>query len=114
MKKSFIFVGAPGEKLHKDEIEHIAFDLDFSGGVAVEVTDPHIIAKLEGNSHFEEVKPKAQASTGGDKPISQMNTAQLEAAAAKAGVTIEGANVAEKRADLKAKLEAKKDGENDS
>jgi hypothetical protein len=53
--KKFKFVGEPGEKLHKEDIEHVAFGLDFSGGKPVKVEDEKIIAKLEGNSHYQEV-----------------------------------------------------------
>lgn len=58
--KKFKFVGEPGEKLHAEDIVHVAFGLDFSGGKAAEVTGEKVIAKLEGNSHYEEVKARAK------------------------------------------------------
>jgi hypothetical protein len=58
MKRKFKFVGQPGEKIYPEDINHVAFGLDFSGGVEVEVKDKRIINKLSNNSHYEDVTPK--------------------------------------------------------
>ena len=34
-----------------------AFGYDFTGGATPDVTDPFVVAKLRGNSHFECVEP---------------------------------------------------------
>lgn len=54
--KKFKFVGEPGEKLHPEDIKHVAFGYDFSGGKVVKVEEEKVIKKLTNNSHFKEVK----------------------------------------------------------
>lgn len=53
----FKFIGDPKTKeVMKDSVD--AFGVTFNKGKASEVEDEKVIAKLRGNSHFSEVKPK--------------------------------------------------------
>lgn len=51
--KKFVYIGDQTQENEALEAKE-AFGLMFEPGEAVEVTDPAIIAKLEGNSHFAE------------------------------------------------------------
>lgn len=106
--KKFKFVGAPGEKLHLEDVEHHAFGLDFSGGVVVEVKDKAFIEKLANNCHYEEVKES------GGKPPSHMNKDELSEHAATLGLTLTGETKAEMRESLNAQIKAREDGENNN
>ena len=55
-----------------------AFGLAFPVGVAVEVTDPHAVAKLTGNPRFEAVADEAQAVTAARHYLSCFQGAQTE------------------------------------
>lgn len=52
----FKFVGDHKERIHPEDMDHVSFGLDFSGGAAVKVTNEAILAKLENNGHYREVK----------------------------------------------------------
>ena len=54
--KKFKFVGEPGEKLHDEDINHVAYGLDFSGGKIIKVENEAVLEKLSNNSHYKEVK----------------------------------------------------------
>lgn len=117
--KIFKFVGEPGEKLHYEDVKHVAFGLDFSGGAEVEVTNPAVIEKLSNNSHYKLVG--GQSSTAGTgtlpkaKTPSQMNKTELAAHAAGLGFELDQSKtkpqMLNQLADLIKKAEA--DGKDD-
>jgi hypothetical protein len=65
--KKFVYVGDPTQPNEPLETKE-AFGLSFEPGEAVEVTDPEIIRKLEGNNHFAEEGKEPAAPRKAGRP----------------------------------------------
>jgi hypothetical protein len=72
-----------------DKTDMVVFGCDFSNGNEPDVTDPHAIGKLSGNSHFEVV-----AGEGG-LPTEEPTEEATEEAVAETAETVEAAEAAE-------------------
>jgi len=57
----------PKFKYNGDHPNMQAFGLDFSEGKEAETKDAHIVGKLRGNSHFDEVVKKTAAEKAKEK-----------------------------------------------